>query len=99
MGRQTDSGCLEGRAAPGAARLAGGGSGGALGGRGEALELAGDPGVAHAFEAGEDAVDLADDEDAEEGADEAFQQVVREGESRRVVAGGCGGVLGLFGCE
>jgi hypothetical protein len=57
--------------------------------------LAGDPGIAHALEPGEDAVDLADDEDAEEGADEAFQQVLREGDSRRVVVGGCGGVLGL----
>ncbi len=89
---------MEGRAAPGGARFAGGGGGGALGGREEALELAGDPGIAHAHEAGEDAIDLADDEEAEQGAEEAFQQVLREGESGRGVAGGCGGVLGLFGC-
>lgn len=92
-GCKTDSGRAAGAGRPGGA---GGGGRGALRRRGKGREFAFEPEVHHRLEPGEDAVDLADDEDAEEGADEAFQQVLRERESRRVVVGGCGGVLGLF---
>ena len=95
-GCETDPGRAAGVRGPGGA---GGGGRGAPGRRGKGREFAFEPEVHHRLEPGEDAVDLAGDEDAEEGADEAFQQVLGEGESGRVVVGGCGGVLGLFGCE